>query len=245
MVRTYATVAISARESTAGRLQVAMLDLLAEVGLLDGALRDHYDDWLRDGKAATDRVANRALCIVLLAAAWVEAVVNETYISCTDGGFSAEHPLRERPQACEALAKVWKEWHPPSDRGRDPSPLKKSTQAMKALGAQHPKNVLPSYGQVDLLFEMRNALTHGKPQPLTHGALSRADLATRLGELQRRLEGRFATAKGVPASVIFMWARVMGHGCATWAASSAQSFVDEWRRELAKAGAVYHPETKA
>ncbi len=211
---------------------------------MDDGLREHYDDWLRDGKAATDRVANRALCIVLLAAAWLEALVNETYISCAHGGFSVEHPLRELPHACEALTRTWNGWHPSGQQRSDPSPLKKATEALKSLGVQHPKNLLPSFEDADLLFDMRNALTHAKPQALTHGPLSESDLTTRLGELRARLEGRFPTAKGVPESVIFMWGRVMGRGCAEWAASSAQVFVEEWRQGLANAGSTYHPETR-
>ena len=221
-----------------------MLDLLTEAQSLEGDIPEQYEDWLSQGQAATDRIANRVACVVLLAASWIEAVLNETYIHCVDRSFPTEHPLREHPQACEALAALWTEWHPSDRPAQDPGWSKRSTAALKALGVQHPRNALPSFHDTELLFEMRNALTHAKPESLTHGALSSADIAKRLGRLQQRLEKRFPTAKGVPTSAIFMWVRVLGRGCAEWAASTAQSFVEEWRLELAKAGAIYHSDTE-
>jgi hypothetical protein len=90
-----------------------------------------------------------------------------------------------------------------------------------------------------VLCNLRDSLTHAKPEFLAHGMTVDVDEGKRLDSLRKSLDGKFPLARGVPQSALYLWQQVLGCGCATWAANTARAFVKEWEVAMISAGQAF------
>jgi hypothetical protein len=225
---------ISGRESTAGRLSRMMAQMLADAEAAEQALPVKRGEWNDQIGKDADRVATYVIAAIYAATAWAEATVNEVYIASAEGSrdFSS---VRLPQRAQELLRNVWLGWHR-EPRSRDPNAVAKAREALKALGLAHPFNELPSRPDFQVLCDLRDSLTHAKPEFLAHGMTVDVDEGKRLDSLRKNLDGKFQLARGVPHSAIYLWEQVLGCGCATWATNTARAFIKEWEVAMTSAG---------
>ncbi len=225
---------ISGRESAAGRLSRMMEQMIVDATAAEQVLPAKRGEWNDQISRDADRVATYVIAGIFAATAWAEGTVNEVYIASAEGSrdFSS---VRLPKRAQDVLRDLWVEWHR-EPRSRDPNTVLKAREALKALGVAHPFNELPSRKDFEVVCDLRDSLTHAKPEFLAHGMTVDVDEGKRLETLRRSLEGKFSLARGVPQSALYLWAQVLGCGCVTWAANAARAFVNEWEVAVTTAG---------
>lgn len=155
---------------------------------------------------------------VLTATAFLEAMINELYISAAEGGFYSEFALDSRDAA--ALAAAWVK----AEKERW-SILKKYQQALERSGHEMYATTDSPYLDVDHLVVLRNALTHFKSE-WDHKLSEHA-------ALESRLAGRFRVSCLAATNQSFFPHLCLGAGCAEWAVEVAITFALDFRHRMA------------
>lgn len=156
------------------------------------------------------------LSSIIASASFAEASINEIYQDAHDGhglvgdGYLA--PLE--PRTIEALKATWLG----TSEGRSLGSLERWQLLLIHAGAQPLDRGGPPYQDAQLVFRLRNALVHYKPEDVA------ADWVHRLEE---RLKGKFASNRLMNGSPNPWWPdHCLGHGCSEWAAQSVVAFTD-------------------
>ena len=164
-----------------------------------------------------------AVSTVIISAAFLEAVINETFSDCSDAHGSeriASLPGRS------IMGRLWKKGIP---RTASYSILDKYDIALE-LNEKPTFDVGASpYQDVKLLIELRNALIHYEPETIVGHSDHEAPQPHKF---EKRLKGKFPintlTGLGNP----FYPDKVLGAGCAKWAVSASIAFTDDFFHRL-------------
>ena len=161
---------------------------------------------------------SNALAAVLLAAATIEASVNEFYQRAVDRNKNALKPLTL--DQIKALAECW----PDIERL---SPMRKHQIALLETGHKPMNKGQEPYRSAKGLMSLRNALMHFKPEW--------DDDLTKHRSLDRQLSQLFpvsALAEGAKGEMVWFPKKCLGAGCAVWAIESAIRFNQEFVKIL-------------
>lgn len=221
-------VLISVKDHTVIRMRRAMDEFSARAQQLEDA-----KPYVREDNAAcmeeANLVASYVIGTIFSAVAWVEAAVNEVYVDAAEA-LEGVDPL---PSTFNGqLAARWRTWRTP-DRSRDDDPalIKKIRLSLESAYKPHAAPALAELDDLELLVELRNALTHGKSEYLRHGAVENTR-QKRLGRLQSRLTGKFPDSKTAAPDAAYMWSRCLGAGCARWSIVTCDILVAAWKAAL-------------
>jgi hypothetical protein len=154
---------------------------------------------------------------VLLAVAALEATANEFYLEAVDGNSEAMN--RIGPKGRDLLSSLW-------DEVDEFSILKKYEIALLACAAPPFPRGQGSYQAAAALVDLRNALTHFKPE-WNHEL-------DRHAKLRERLRGRFEDCALAPPTGGMIWFpyACLGAGCAGWAVRTSRAFITEFCEKL-------------
>lgn len=173
---------------------------------------------------AVSNQTNQACAISALIAsvAFLEATINEVFSDCADGTSACGQPF---PNA-GLLASLWTQGIP---RTASYSVIEKYQIALTLAGKeQMPTNRNPAQ-DVDALVFARNYLIHFEPE------FVRSTNDSEKAKFQRihsRLRNKFDLNRLVPENCMFFPEKVLGAGCAKWAASTAIAFTDHFFRSV-------------
>jgi hypothetical protein len=186
-----------------------------------------FADHATKGEAATDhpteeqRNAHRAYVLgaVFTATAFMEAGINELYLSAAEGSPYSEFGLDDMRAA--ELAKKWRE-----GEGRDRySPvLTKFQDALTLSQLPAYDEATSPYRDASRLIDLRNAITHYKPE---------WDVALdKHAHLANKLQGYFPESRFADPNQVFFPHRCLGAGCAQWAVAASSNFVIDFRKRM-------------
>lgn len=169
-----------------------------------------------------------AVSSIILAAAFLEATINELFSDCADAD-SAER-LSDL-QARSLMGRLWGKGVP---RTAAYSILEKYEIALELNGKPAIDPGAMPYQDVKLLVDLRNALIHYEPETIAcHGV-------NQQHKFEKRLAGKFATNQLTGAGNPFYPDKVLGAGCARWAINAAVAFADEFFHRLGIAATYEH-----
>jgi hypothetical protein len=158
---------------------------------------------------------------VVLAVMGLEACINEVYLDACDKNKQKLTGLDEREMTL--LAEWWAEI--------EPRPLLlKYQHALLLLGKPALLKGENPHQDADHLIDLRNALTHYKPEW--------DDSLDVHGKLQARLADRFALNPLSGEASLWFPHRCLGSGCARWAVKTAESLVREFAARLGIAARI-------
>ena len=163
-----------------------------------------------------------ALGAVFCAVAFLEAMINEIYLSAVDGPHSAHFADFLK---AEAVAKEWVS--PPNPRW---SLMDKYERILKVSGSEEYGNADRLRNDVASLIHLRNSLVHYKPEWDTK--------PKRHKDVETRLAGKFAENLFSAPTQAFFPHRCLGAGCARWAVSIATEFALDVRARLGLSDAI-------
>jgi hypothetical protein len=152
---------------------------------------------------------------VLLSVACLEATANEFFLEALDGQTEAMQKIGVQGQ--QMLAAMWDE----VDRY---SILKKYEVALVACQAAPYEKKGSIYQAAAALIELRNALTHFKPE-WDHSL-------DRHARLRERLNDRFNSCALAPKTMIWFPHACMGAGCAKWSVLVVRDFITDFCSRL-------------
>lgn len=155
---------------------------------------------------------------ILESTAFLEAVINEQLQDAADGHGG------KLPGAAAGWAALWEE----SDEGYMPL-LAKYQLALVAAGKEPLDRGAEPFQSVRLLIELRNLITHFRPQSVRAGEAMK---------IEKKIGTRFATTRA-PIGDGNPWFpdRCLGAGCAQWAVRVAKEFADAFHERLGVRGA--------
>ncbi len=165
-------------------------------------------------EAATAQVRSYAIGAIFTSVAFLEAMVNEIYLSAVDGEPSS--PFTDFVQT-EAMASAWRE----SARW---SLIQKFDRALEVSGRPAYRKTDRLRGDVDNLIHLRNSLVHYQPEWDSN--------LKRHKEVERRLVGKFRESVYSQLNQTFFPHRCLGGGCARWAVDVAKDFALDFRTKL-------------
>jgi hypothetical protein len=151
---------------------------------------------------------------ILSSVAFMEAAINELFQDAFDNDQSYIEPLE--PEVRTLLAKMW---DLTEARNRSPFNILDKCQIALVLARKQP---IPTDGQlfenVNLLRKLRNELIHYKPQTLG---------GTDTHRLDKSLVSKFPSNKLMTgAGNSFFPDHCLGHGCAQWAVTSSENYMN-------------------
>ncbi|WP_428309043.1 hypothetical protein [Immundisolibacter sp.] len=167
-----------------------------------------------------DANLGHAAASVTLAAAALEAAVNEVYLRAVDQSFSA-FPKLNRAEV-RLLAELWEVVE--SSRAQT---IKKHELALAALNKPEISRGTSVSQDAASLLELRDLLMHFKPEW--------EDELDRHRKVEGRLRGKFAENQlSARATGRMLWfpGRCLGAGCAIWAVQSASRYHEEFVESL-------------
>ena len=153
---------------------------------------------------------------VLTAVAFLEALINDIYLSAVDG--SPNSPFSDFVQT-EAVANEWR-----NSKDSRWSLLEKYERALVASGKPGYRSTDRLRADVDSLIHLRNSLTHYKPE--WDNQLKRHK------DVEKRLVGKFPESAFSDRRQAFFPHRCIGAGCARWAVTVAGDFALDVREKL-------------
>jgi hypothetical protein len=163
-----------------------------------------------------DQSGSLAAASVLLSVACLEATANEFFLEAVDG--QTEAMQRIGPRSQQMLAAMW-------DEVDEYSILKKYEVALVACQAPPYDKGGGVYQAAAALIELRNALTHFKPE-WDHSL-------DRHARLRERLKGRFESCVlAQKAAMIWFPHACMGAGCARWSVGVVRDFIVDFCSRL-------------
>jgi hypothetical protein len=165
-----------------------------------------------------DEAGSFAVGAVVLAAAALEASINELYLEAADQNTSSPAGLDKDQMSL--LATLWGE----VDRF---SILGKYDLALAACGKANFDKGKEPYQSAASLVDLRNALIHFKPEWDTEQDWHR--------KLENRLTTRFPQSKltvNIVGNLSWFPARCLGGGCAKWACAVVKEFADDFCARL-------------
>lgn len=148
---------------------------------------------------------------VLLAAAFLEASINELFLEANDPGSNTLEGLAKEQIA--VLAELWETVEPSS-------PLSKYQIALAACGKERFDKGAEPWQGADALVKTRDALMHSKPEW--------SDELDVHKKLEARLKDRFAPNSLVPGGLMWFPHLCLGAGCAEWAVDQAKEFSEQF-----------------
>lgn len=179
-----------------------------EIAVAESSLQWPQPHWEESGSFAA--------ASVMLSVASLEATANEFYLEAADGRTEAMEKIGTQGQ--ELLAAIWEEVD-------QYSILKKYEVALVACRAVPYDKGSGVYQAAACLVELRNALTHFKPE-WDHSL-------DRHARLRERLKGRFENCGLAPnTGMIWFPHACMGAGCATWSVTVVREFVADFCTRL-------------
>jgi hypothetical protein len=167
-------------------------------------------------KFSTDPLQSAALAAVLNSCSAIEALLNELYLCDSEGLFIVFQGLQKAH--AEKLGRAW-------NAGAERLSIKEKVDLALTLTDAKPLNWGTAIPQrVTLLLRLRNELVHHKARWIDQ---SRTNAASE-DSLERQLHNQFEPAQ-VPAygNPPFRWSRCLGSGCATWAWTTARTFIND------------------
>lgn len=181
------------------------------------------------GKGPVFDIQHRAFVTsaVLAAVAFVETAVNELLKDAADYHDSGLDQSGLGVLDRQVLEQLRVLWQGAEGRGPRPSTLEKYREILRVAFGESRTQGPSRFADVDLLFELRNHLTHFTPANRTNGSLD---------DLERQLRARFDPSPLMAASENrFFPDKCLGSGCAGWATESAKAFVDDFFAQLESA----------
>jgi len=145
---------------------------------------------------------------IVLATMAMESCINEIYFDACGNHRQKLNGLDD--QAMVLLAKLWPKLE------RNSGILPKYRAALQNLSKTSLDQDSQPYKDADSLVELRNTLTHYKPE---------WDDAKIHEEIRARLDGKFAVNPLAPDAYLWFPHQCLGSGCAKWAVSAAEEFV--------------------
>jgi hypothetical protein len=154
---------------------------------------------------------------IFTATAFLEAFINELYLSAVDGSPSSEFGL-ENTNA-EAMAKEWR--NKEDDLWSLLDKYKKALSCCKI--AAYEESNSPFKEASDLVY-LRNSVTHYKPEW--------DDSLRKHANIAARLQGQFPENRFALPNQAFFPHRCLGAGCAAWASSASLSFATDFKSRM-------------
>jgi hypothetical protein len=215
------------RHNTSYLHRSAKLRLLAQATELSAAVRPWTEEMPPDTWSMIEAVSANVVGCIFGSVAHVESAVNEVFIDAAQQS-TAPSIVRLSPQVNAALAPLM--LRVPRKPKAENELVWKISHSLQCVEAQIDYLILQEFR---LLVRLRNALTHGRPEPLPHNV---AGTDTDLGRLMDQLSRRFPDAVGVTRAYPFIWTRCLGLGCAEWAVRVSDEVLAAWCGALVAAG---------
>jgi hypothetical protein len=165
-----------------------------------------------------DRIAEHRANVtgaVFAATAFLEATINELFADAAD-----EHPNNIWQLGFEVLTRLASLWEVEYFE-RYARLMEKFQTALKMAGKEQFNTGERHYQDVKLVIELRNTLTHYKPETTFSNSMD-------TNKLEKSLRGKFPINPLVPNEVPFFPDKCLGYGCAKWACESSLAFADEF-----------------
>ena len=178
-----------------------------QIAVQQGAMVWPQKDW--------DSSRYRANAAVMLAAAALEASINEFYLEANDGNSNSLGQLSKAQ--INALSADWStKVEPPKGKGRLMGILEKYNHALDVCGVALYTRKNGIYDSAVSLVALRNALVHFKPE-WDNGL-------TRHADLEKDLKPRFPSCKLTDQlSMVWFPNKCLGAGCAQWAVDTVRA----------------------
>ena len=158
-------------------------------------------------------------------ASFVEAAINEFYCDVVD---RSDRVIYIPEDLREQLKDIWNN---EKSFNRKPA-LVKYNRALKVLEAKEFEDNTEIIQNIKLLFELRNALVHFKPESYTMFS-SKAPSFDKQNKLSERLYGKFEMSPFFKASGNpFFPSKCLSYGCSSWGINNALIYVDEFHRKI-------------
>ena len=183
----------------------------------------------RAGDASADLYQDHRACVigsVMATVAFLESTINEVFSDCQARVWAARTGTIS-PAEQDALGQIW------SREIRMLSTLRKYELALAVLRRPSLDRAANPYASARALITLRNELVHFEPEWIP---LKRSDgrplEQNQIHPMERLLRSRFASNALAEPTWGFWPELCLGAGCASWALTSAEAFVDEFMRRL-------------
>jgi hypothetical protein len=147
--------------------------------------------------------------------AFLEATINEFYFTAADNPDEIAHIGKNVIQKMSGM------WADIQSRKNNSSILNKFKKVLDWCGYPSLNESTFPYSDAKLLVDLRNALTHYKPEWATMSASTPQ-------KFESDLSGRFQHNRLMSTGNPFFPDKALGHGCAEWAVSSSIAFADDF-----------------
>lgn len=163
-----------------------------------------------------------AVSAVVMAAAFLEATINELYCDCVDD------PHSQRLAALPARALMDALWREGIPRRAGYPIIQKYDIALRLNGKPVFDRSRSPYQDAKLLIDLRNELVHFEPETVASTAPGKEAKAPKFGALRTKFPDNALAGAGNP----YYPDKLLGAGCAEWAVRSALAFTDEFFEKL-------------
>jgi len=164
-----------------------------------------------------------SISAVIMAAAFLEATINEFYCdsTCSIGATRLPDAIHR-----DLLAKLWSRGIP---RTASYSITEKYDIALEMLGKPPFNTNANPFQDVKLLVDLRNTLIHYEPETVS----SDPEIdSKKIKKLHARFRDKFAINKIAPPGALFYPDKMLGAGCANWAKTSVITYADAFFNSL-------------
>lgn len=174
-----------------------------------------------DSAYSNGAVREHIACVtstIMLAAAFLEATINEIFSDCADGhqGRYTEIP------AARDMALLWKHGVPKTAKY---TVLQKYNRALEVNGKRQIKESDEVAKNLLLFISLRNALIHYEPETVLAFSSDNRDPSD-IHKFEKSFHNKFPLNPLTGVGNAFYPDKVLGHGCAAWTIKSAIAFSD-------------------
>jgi hypothetical protein len=155
---------------------------------------------------------------VFCATAFIEAYINELYLSATEGSPDSEFGLDDT-----RASKMADKWRKDGENTRWYL-LKKFQDALTCSNLTPYSVEASPYKEASKLTALRNAVTHYKPEW--------DDAQKQHADIDALLQGEFPESRFASRGQIFFPHRCLGAGCAAWAVATASNLVRDFSTKM-------------
>lgn len=160
-----------------------------------------------------------ATAAIVMAAAAIEAFVNELFAECRDAG--SRNDLNISPEKAELIGRIWTD----VPRVERDSVLEKYDLVLRLLDLPALLRKNKPYQSAITLLDLRNKLMHYKLISREAGVFPSDQ---KLDDFEKKLREHFADSKLAAPGLPYFPHQTLGHGAAAWSVTTAVAFLDNF-----------------